>query len=62
MSERRSVAAALFGIIASTLAGTFVVVALVSGVTGLWPLLGVAAVGAVAAVPASYLVARSLGV
>lgn len=56
-----NLAAALFGIIASTLAGTFVVVALVAGVTGLWPLLGVAALGAVVAVPVAMMVARGLG-
>ena len=54
-------AAALFGVIASTLAGTFVVVALVAGVTGLWPLLGVAGLGAVVAVPVAMMVARGLG-
>nr|WP_252734910.1 CTP synthetase [Octadecabacter sp. B2R22] len=52
---------ALFGVIASTLAGTFVVVALVSGVSGLWPLLGVAALGAVLALPAVWFISRAMG-
>ncbi|MBU2994709.1 CTP synthetase [Octadecabacter sp. 1_MG-2023] len=55
------VALALFGVIASTLAGTFVVVALVSGVSGLWPLLGVAALGAVLALPAVWFISRAMG-
>jgi len=54
-------ARALFGVIASTLAGTGVVIALVAGVTGLWPLLAMAALGAVVALPVSALVARGLG-
>lgn len=54
-------AAALFGIIASTLAGTCVVIALVAGLTGLWPLLAAASAGGVVAVPVSALVARGLG-
>ena len=53
-------AAALFGVVASTLAGTAVVIALVAGATGLWTLLGAALVGAVAAVPVSYGAARAL--
>ncbi|HKL68764.1 CTP synthetase [Salibaculum sp.] len=54
-------AKALFGVIASTLAGTCVVVALVAGMTGLWPLLGAAATGGIVALPVSALVARGLG-
>lgn len=53
-------AAALFGVISSTLAGTAVVIALVAGATGLWPLLGAALSGAVVAVPVSLGVARAL--
>lgn len=53
-------AAALFGVIASTLAGTAVVIALVAGATGLWALLGAALVGAALAMPVSYGVARAL--
>lgn len=53
-------AAFLYGTIASTLAGTAVVVALVAGVTGLWPLLGAAAVGALVAAPASWVAAKAL--
>ena len=53
-------AAALYGVIASTLAGTAVVIALVAGATGLWPLLGAAALGAVLAVPAALGVAKAL--
>lgn len=60
MSESKTIARALFGVIASTLAGTGVVIALVSGVTGLWPLLGVAALGGILALPVSLLIARAL--
>lgn len=47
----------LGSMIGSTLAFVLVVVALVSGVTGLWPLLGAAAAGYVIAWPVAYLVA-----
>jgi len=53
-------AAALYGVIAATLAGTAVVVALVAGATGLWALLGAAAAGAVLAAPVSLAVAKAL--
>ncbi|MCK0126488.1 hypothetical protein MWU76_19010 [Gelidibacter sp. F2691] len=49
-----------YGIIGSTLASVLVVVALVNGVTGLWPLLGAAAVGFVIGLPVSYYVARAM--
>ena len=55
------VAAALFGVLASTLAGVLVVVALVSGVTGMWPLLIAAAMGGVLAVPAVWIISRMMG-
>jgi len=51
----------ILGVIASTLAGTAVVIALVSGVTGLWPLLAVAGLGGALGVPVSRAVARGLG-
>ena len=54
-------ARALYGVIASTLAGTAVVIALVAGVSGLWPLLGAACIGAVLALPVAVFVARGLG-
>lgn len=49
-----------YGIIGSTLASVLVVVALVNGVTGLWPLLGAAAVGFIVGLPVSYYVARAM--
>ncbi|WP_260517154.1 CTP synthetase [Aliiroseovarius sp. M344] len=49
-----------YGIIGSTLASVLVVVALVNGVSGLWPLLGAAAVGFVIGLPVSYFVARAM--
>jgi hypothetical protein len=49
-----------YSLIASTLAGVCVVVMLVSGYTTLAQLIGAAAVGAVVAVPVSYLVAKQL--
>ncbi|WP_371168321.1 CTP synthetase [Aliiroseovarius sp. 2305UL8-7] len=49
-----------YGIIGSTLASVLVVIALVNGVSGLWPLLGAAAVGFVVGLPVSYYVARAM--
>ncbi|GHE97377.1 hypothetical protein GCM10016455_17320 [Aliiroseovarius zhejiangensis] len=49
-----------YGIIGSTLASVLVVVALVNGVSGLWPLLGAAAVGFVIGLPVSYFVAKAM--
>lgn len=49
-----------YGIIGSTLASVLVVVALVNGITGLWPLLGAAAVGFIVGLPVSYYVARAM--
>ena len=49
-----------YGIIGSTLASVLVVVALVNGVTGLWPLLGAASVGFIVGLPVSYYVARAM--
>lgn len=49
-----------YGIIGSTLASVLVVVALVNGVSGLWPLLGAAAVGFVIGLPVSFFVARAM--
>ncbi|WP_424944770.1 CTP synthetase [Aliiroseovarius crassostreae] len=49
-----------YGIIGSTVASVLVVVALVNGVTGLWPLLGAAAVGFILGFPVSYYVARQM--
>lgn len=47
-----------YGVIGSTLASVLVVVALVNGVTGLWPLLGAALGGFILGFPVSYYVAR----
>ncbi|WP_298568244.1 CTP synthetase [uncultured Aliiroseovarius sp.] len=49
-----------YGIIGSTLASVLVVVALVNGVSGLWPLLGAAGVGFVVGLPVSYFVAKAM--
>ncbi|MCB1339289.1 MAG: hypothetical protein KDK10_18160 [Maritimibacter sp.] len=50
----------LGSMIGSTLAFVFVVVALVAGVTGLWPLLGAAAAGYFVAWPVALIVARRM--
>ncbi len=50
----------LFSMIATTLMGTFVVVALVTGYDTLVPLVTAAALGLVVSVPASWLIARAL--
>ncbi len=50
----------LFSMIATTLMGTFVVVALVTGYDTLVPLVTAAALGLVVSVPASWLIARGL--
>jgi hypothetical protein len=46
--------------IGSTLAFVLIVVALVSGVTGLWPLLGAGLAGYVLAWPIGYLIAKHI--
>ncbi len=48
------------GIIGATLASVFVVVALVNGVTGLWPLLGLAGVGLVLGFPVALVIAKRM--
>ena len=50
----------MHSIIGSTLAGVAVVIALVSGVTALWPLLGAAAGGWVIGLPVAFLIARGM--
>lgn len=50
----------LGSMIGSTLAFVFVVVALVAGVTGLWPLIGAAGAGYVTAWPIARVVARRM--
>jgi len=50
----------LHTMIGSTLAAVAVVVALVAGVTGLWPLLGAALAGWIASLPIAILVARRM--
>ncbi len=50
----------LGSMIGSTLAFTFVVVALVSGVTGLWPLIGAAVAGYAIAWPVAVVVAKRI--
>lgn len=53
-------ASLLFSLIASSLAGTGVIVVLVAGHVTLIPILAAAATGAILAVPISWLVARRL--
>jgi len=50
----------LGSMIGSTLAFVFVVVALVSGVTGLWPLIGAAVAGYLAGWPTAWVVAKRM--
>nr|WP_172296070.1 CTP synthetase [Pseudoruegeria sp. HB172150] len=50
----------LFSVIATTLMGTFVIVALVAGYVTLVPILVAAGLGFVAAVPVSWFVARAI--
>jgi hypothetical protein len=59
-SEMLRLASILYSLIATTLAGSAVIAALVSGYDTLWPILIAAGVGAIAAVPVSLLVARAL--
>ena len=53
-------ATVLFSLIATTLAGSFVVVALTIGMVTLEPILAAAAIGALLAVPASLIVAKRI--
>ncbi|OAN90725.1 hypothetical protein [Sulfitobacter geojensis] len=53
-------ASMLYSIIASAMAGAGVIAVLSAGYVSLTPILAAAAVGAVLAVPVSYLVARKL--
>ncbi len=48
------------GIIGATLASVFVVVALVNGVTGLWPLLGLAGAGLLLGFPVALVIAKRM--
>ncbi len=48
------------GIVGSTIASVFVVVGLVNGVSGLWPLLGLAGLGLVLGLPVSLLIAKRM--
>lgn len=50
----------LFSIIATTLAGSAVSAVLTMGYGTLWPIIGAAAIGAVLALPVSWLVAREI--
>ncbi|SPF75213.1 hypothetical protein ALP8811_00198 [Aliiroseovarius pelagivivens] len=54
------IVATFYGIIGSTVASVLVVIALVNGVSGLWPLLGAAALGFAIGLPVSYYVARAM--
>lgn len=46
--------------IGATLAGVFLVILLVSGWVGVWPIVGAIALGFVLAFPAAYYVARAM--
>lgn len=50
----------MYAIVSATLAGTFIVVALVTGYDTLQPLIIAAAAGFVAAVPVSWFVAKAI--
>ena len=50
----------LFSIIATTLAESGVIAVLTMGYGTLWPIIGAAAIGAVLALPVSWLVAREI--
>ena len=50
----------LFSMIATTLMGTFVVIALVAGYDTLVPLVAAAGVGLAVSVPAAWMIARAL--
>lgn len=50
----------LYSIIASTLAGSFIIAALVTGYDTMVPILIAAALGAVLGIPVSYLVAKAI--
>lgn len=50
----------LYSIIGTSLAGSAVIAVLTMGYVALWPILGAAAVGAVVALPISWLVAREI--
>lgn len=50
----------LYALIATTLAGSLVVAVLTMGFDTLWPIVGAAALGGLAAVPATWAVARAL--
>ncbi len=56
-----SLASILHIFIGATLSGTAVVIALVLGIAQFWVLLGAAAIGFIAALPLSYVIARQLG-
>ncbi len=53
-------ASILYSIVGTSLAGSFIIVALVSGYGTLMPILGGAVIGAVLAIPVSYFVARAI--
>ncbi|MEW7007558.1 MULTISPECIES: CTP synthetase [unclassified Lentilitoribacter] len=50
----------LYAIIATTLAGTFIIAALTTGYDTVMPILAAAGLGALVAIPVSFLVARSI--
>ncbi len=53
-------ASLLYSLIATTLAGTGIVIALVAGADGLAAILGAAAIGALLALPAAWALAKRL--
>jgi hypothetical protein len=50
----------LYSMIGTALAGSAIIAVLTLGYVALWPILGAAVVGAVVAVPVSWLVARQI--
>ncbi|NJM83603.1 MAG: CTP synthetase [Tabrizicola sp.] len=51
----------LFSMIGTALAGSAIVIVLTMGYGTLWPIVGAAAIGALLALPVSWLVAREIG-
>lgn len=55
-----NLASILYSIVGSSLAGTFVIAALVTGYDTLWPILIAAGVGFVLALPLTYFVSKAI--
>ncbi|MEN8917279.1 MAG: CTP synthetase, partial [Octadecabacter sp.] len=55
-----NLASILYSVIGSSLAGTFVIAALVTGYDTLWPILIAAVAGGVLAIPLTYFITRAM--